>query len=271
MLRKNYNIWIGLGLITFMGSLSLISLFYTPFDPHAMHMDARFLKPSATFLLGTDQFGRDILSRIMAGGRIAFLISLLAVIFGSLVGFLLGSIAGLGKGFIGQIIMRFIDGLMAFPGILLALMLVTILGRGQHSVVIAIGVFNIPIFARLVYGLILGNENKLYLKAAESFGASKIYILFKHMVPAILPRFMTQFSSSVGVAILTESSLSFLGLGVQPPNPSWGIMLSEASQYIMTNYYLPIVPGLAIMLTVLGFNLLGDGINDMLVKRGSEL
>lgn len=167
--------------------------------------------------------------------------------------------------------MRAVDGLMAFPGILLAMMLVTVVGRGIHGSIIAIGIFMIPVFSRLVYSMILDTENLLYIKAARSHGSTWAHIFFHHFIPVMLPRLITQFSSSVGSAVMIEASLSFLGLGIQPPDASWGLMLSEAKQYFLQYPYLAVAPGIAIVITVLGFNLLGDGLNDMIIRRRAQV
>ena len=168
------------------------------------------------------------------------------------------------------VIMRFIDGMMSFPGILLAMMLVTVLGKGILGAVLAIGLFMVPTFSRLVYSMVLENKQRLYIKAAHSYGCSGGYIVLFHMLPDMLPRLITQFSSSIGGAVLLESSLSFLGLGIQPPTPSWGMMLNEARQFVLNYPYIAIAPGVVLLITVLGFNLLGDGLNDRLVKRRSK-
>ena len=163
-----------------------------------------------------------------------------------------------------------VDGLMAFPGMLLALMFVAVLGKGLGNAALAIAIFMIPSFARLSYSLVMDQKNELYVKAARSYGAGRGYIVKRHIFPAILPRLITQWSSSIGQAILLESSLSFLGLGVQPPDASLGLMLSEAQQFILTNPYIAVPPGIVLVIAVLGFNLIGDGLNDLTVERRSS-
>lgn len=261
---------IGIVLVLAMILLVLTSFIYTPYDPNLMNIGNRLQGPLSLHWFGTDQFGRDLLSRVMVGGRAAFAVGIGSVSVGAATGFILGAIAGFVKGPIGGAIMRFIDGLMAFPGILLAMMLVVVLGKGMKNAIIAIGIFVIPTYARLVYSLILESNSFLYLKAAKSYGASRMYLLVKHILPGMTSRLITQFSSSIGVAVLLESSLSFLGLGVQPPHASWGLMLSETRQFAIDYPYLPILPGIAIIMTVLGFNLIGDGLNDFFVKRRSS-
>ena len=190
--------------------------------------------------------------------------------WGALAGSIIGASAAMLKGAVRAVIMRFIDGMMSFPGILLAMMLVTVLGKGILGAVLAIGLFMVPTFSRLVYSMVLENKQRLYIKAAHSYGCSGGYIVLFHMLPDMLPRLITQFSSSIGGAVLLESSLSFLGLGIQPPTPSWGMMLNEARQFVLNYPYIAIAPGVVLLITVLGFNLLGDGLNDRLVKRRSK-
>lgn len=266
-IKNNKMLLIGLILITIVVSLCIISFFYLPYDPNEMNTRDRFQGPSTEYLLGTDQFGRDILSRVMIASRGALLIGLVSVLIGAIAGLIIGSIAAISKGVFESILMRMTDGLMAFPGILLAMMLVAVLGSGLWNTVIAIAIFMVPVFARLTYSLVLDQKNQLYVKAAKSYGASNKRIIFKHILPMIIPRLITQFSASIGSAILIESSLSFLGLGVEPPNASWGLMLSESRQYTLTFPYLAFPPGVILVMTVLGFNLIGDALNDSMIKR----
>lgn len=252
--------------------LCLLSFVWVPHDPNAMQLSMRFIGPGENpqFILGTDYFGRDILSRIIYGSRSILLVCVLAVTAGSVIGSLLGAIAGIvKKGPISGLIMRSIDGLMAFPGILLAMMMVAAVGKGREGAIVAISVFMIPPFARLVYSLILDSENSLFIKAARSYNISKTRLLRKHYLPLLLPRLITLFTACIGSAIMIETSLSFLGLGIQPPNASWGLMLNEARQHFLQFPYLAMAPGIAIALSVLGFNLLGDGLNDALSRRRS--
>lgn len=266
-LTKNKTFIAGLILVAIIVSLCLISFFYLPHDPNKMHTTSRFLLPNREYLLGTDQFGRDILSRIMVSTRYALLVGIVSVTAGALVGITLGALAGTARRFWQGLIMRIIDGMMAFPGMLLALMFVAVLGKGLVNAVLAIAIFMIPSFARLSYSLVMDQKNELYVKAAKSLGASRSYIVRKHILPVIIPRLITQWSSSIGSAILLESSLSFLGLGVQPPDASLGLMLSEAQQFILTNPYIAIPPGIVLVMAILGFNLIGDGLNDSIVER----
>lgn len=270
--KKNFSFIIGLILVTIVVICFLISLFYMPHDPNLMALTDKFLKPgdNPLYKLGTDHFGRDILSRLMFGARHVLLVGVVSVAIGAIIGFILGAAAGMLKGIPSQIIMRVVDGLISFPGILLAMMMITIVGRGTKGSIVAVAFFMIPSFARLVYSLILDNENLLFIKAAKSYGMSKWQLLPKHYIPLILPRLITQFTASIGAAIIIETSLSFLGLGVQAPNASWGLMLADAKKNFLVYPYLAYAPGIAIAITVLGFNLLGDGLNEVLLNKKRE-
>ncbi len=269
--KKKYHLYGGSLLTLLVVITCLLSFVYMPHGPNDMNLAMRFTGPgqNAQYILGTDYFGRDILSRIIYGSRSVLMVCLLAVALGSLAGSVMGAVAAIVKGPLSALIMRSIDGLMAFPGILLAMMMVAAVGKGQGGAVIAISIFMIPPFARLVYSLILDSENLLFIKAAKSYGITRARLLRKHYLPLLLPRLVTQFTACIGAAIMIETSLSFLGLGVQPPNASWGLMLNEARQHFLQYPYLAVMPGLAIALAVLGFNLLGDGLNDLLLRRRS--
>lgn len=238
----------------------LISWIGLPSDPNVMNIANRFASPSGAHWLGTDQYGRDILSRLLLASQSALTVSLGGVGSGMLIGCILGAVAGYVKGIAGSVIMRFMDVLFAFPNLLLALMLVTVLGTGQINVLLAIAVFSIPSFARLMYGFVLEAQSYGYIKAARSYNAGHAVILFRHLIPAALPRIGVQMSLALGSGILTETALSFLGLGVQPPHPSWGGMLNEAQSFMYLAPVYPLIPGFVIFLAVAGFNLLGDGL-----------
>lgn len=269
-IKKKGTLYLGISLISITALLAMISLFWMPHSPESMNTAVRFQEPSSTFLLGTDQFGRDILSRLMFSARSALFIGIISVTVGSIIGILIGSLAAFAGSKVQQLLMRMVDAMMAFPGILLALMLVTILGEGQFNALIAIAIFMIPTYARLTFSLALDERNKIYIKAAKTYGVPFHRILIKHVFPVILPQLVTTYTSSIGGAILLESSLSFLGVGVQPPSSSWGLMLSESRQFMLTYPYLSFPPGILLILTVLGFNLIGDALNDYLVSRGEK-
>lgn len=270
--HKNFSLIVGIILVSCIFITMMVSLLYTPYAPNEMNISQRFIKPNdnSEYILGTDNFGRDILSRIMVGSRTVLIVSIGSVLIGAIIGIALGAVAAQFKKVVGSTIMRVMDGLMAFPGILLAMMLVTVVGRGTEGSIVAISIFMVPTFARLVNSMMLDTESLLYIKAARSYGSSNIQIFFKHFIPAMLPKLITQFSSAVGSAVMIETSLSFLGLGIQPPNASWGLMLSEARQFFLQYPYLAVAPGIAIIITILGFNLIGDGLNDLLINRRSK-
>lgn len=269
--KKKVSVSLALGiiLVSIVVLICIVSFIYMPHDPIKMATEFNFLKPGQNpdYILGTDNFGRDILSRIMHGSRTVLLVGVVSTAFGAIMGIVLGAIAGMSKGIISTLIMRCMDGFMAFPGLLLALMLVTVIGRGEKGAIIAIAIFIVPTFARLVYSMILDLESMLFVKAAKSYGISKKRLFVKHYIPMMATRLITQFSSSIAHAIMVETSLSFLGLGIQAPNASWGLMLNESRQYFIMHPYLAVAPGIAIVVTVLGFNLLGDGLNDLLTNK----
>lgn len=268
--KRSFSLTAGAVMVALIVAMCLVSFVWMPMDPEKMDTANRFALPGAQHLLGTDQFGRDVLSRIMEASRWALLVGVCSVTAGAAAGSAIGAAAAMLGGVLRSVIMRFIDGMMSFPGILLAMMLVTVLGKGILGSVLAIGIFMIPTFSRLVYSMVLENKQRLYVKAAQSYGCNRRRIVLHHMLPDMLPRLITQFSSSIGGAVLLESSLSFLGLGIQPPTPSWGMMLSEARQFVLSYPCIAVAPGVVLLITVLGFNLLGDGLNDRFVKRSSR-
>ncbi|WP_428595934.1 ABC transporter permease [Sphaerochaeta sp.] len=259
----------GLVLIVLYLLISVVSLFWLPFDP--LNMDAEQILQPPSFvtghLFGTDEFGRDILSRIMKGTSVSFIISVSATALGALIGIFMGVWAGYLGGKADNIIMRIADILFSFPSLLLAIFIMAILGEHTYNVVLAIGIVYIPQFARISRGSIIALKGNEFIRAAKSNGAGRTYILIHHLLPNITAPLIVQISLSLSTAILLESALSFLGLGVQPPNPSWGNMLSSARKVMMFAPWTAVYPGLAIVLLVLGFNLLGDGLRDILDPR----
>jgi len=270
-MKRRSLLWkIGIVLVSSIILTCIASFLWLPYDPEKMETASRFELPNPRHLLGTDQFGRDVLSRIMAASRSALLVGLCSVGLGAAVGTLAGSVSAMSTPVIRSTIMRFIDGMMAFPGILLAMMLVAVIGKGLRGALIAIAIFMIPSYSRLAYSMVLENKQKLHVKAARSYGCGPGRIVVSHILPDMLPRLVTQFSSSIGGAVLIESSLSFLGLGIQPPVASWGMMLNEARQFVLQHPFLAVPPGMVLLVTVLGFNLWGDGLNDFLIGGSSR-
>ena len=237
-------------------------------DPYQQSLRDSLQAPGTSgHVLGTDHFGRDVLLRLIDGGRVSLSVGILAVVISASIGGLLGLVSGYFGGWTDRILMRLIDVKLAFPGILLALVIVTVLGTGLEKVMIAVGIGGIPRFARVVRGSVLNTKNELYVEAARSIGASDLRIMFAHLVPQVLGPAITIATFGLATAILSIASLSFLGLGAQPPTAEWGLMLSEARKYLRVAWWLSVFPGLAIVMVVLSVNLLGDAVRDALDPR----
>ena len=227
------------------------------------------LQPPGTpgHTLGTDNFGRDVLLRLIDGGRVSLSVGLIAVGISASVGGVIGLVAGYFGRWTDRILMRLIDVQLGFPGILLALVIITVLGTGLEKVMVAVGIGGIPRFARVVRGSVLNTKGELYVEAARSIGATDTRIMLAHLVPQTLGSAITIATFGLATAILSIASLSFLGLGAQPPTAEWGLMLSEARRYLRTAWWLAVFPGVAIMVVVLAINLLGDAVRDALDPR----
>jgi glutathione transport system permease protein len=238
-----------------------------PYDPATPDYDNVLAGPSLLHLCGTDTFGRDIFSRIIWGGRISLTVGFVSVALGGLAGVTLGLLSGFFGGYIDSLIMRVMDVLLAFPGILLAIGVIAVLGPGIDNVIYAIAVFSTPVFARLVRGSTLALKRTVYVQAARSIGVRKFRLIFTHILPGTLPAVIVYVSLRVGTSILTAAALSFIGLGAQPPSPEWGAMLSDGRSYLGVADHIMLFPGIAIFATVLAFNLLGDGLRDALDQR----
>jgi peptide/nickel transport system permease protein len=270
-LFRNVNFTIGF-LITFLILLTaLLSLGYTPFDPNRMNLSKRFQGPNPTHWLGTDQYGRDILSRVMKGAVNSIIVGVVAVSIGMSFGILLGSLSAFYKKWVDESIMRISDVLYGFPAVLSAILITSILGPGVVNSMMAIGIFNIPIFARLTRVTSLSIWERDYVTSAKAIGRSNAGIIWRHILPNILSSLIVQGTVQFAIAILAEAGLSYLGLGTQPPHASWGRMLQEAQTFMGTSVWLAIFPGCAIALAVLGFNLLGDGLRDILDPKLSRI
>jgi glutathione transport system permease protein len=236
-----------------------------PFDAESFFdYDALNAPPSRKHWFGVDALGRDIFSRILMGAQVSLAAGFLSVTVGAIVGTLLGLVAGYREGWWDRIIMRLCDVLFAFPGILLAIAIVAILGGGMSNVIAAVAIFSVPTFARLVRGNTLALKHLTYIEAARSLGASGRTIVMRHIFPGTISAVVVYFSLRIGTSIITAASLSFLGMGAQPPTPEWGAMLDAARADMLTAPHEAIFPALAIFLTVLAFNLLGDGLRDAL-------
>lgn len=243
----------------------------TPYSPIEQHPRDRMQGPSEQYRLGTDLFGRDMLSRLIKGATNSLYVALLAVAISGTAGTLIGTVSAYVGGRFDEIMMRIMDIFFAFPAILLALLVVTILGRGLNKTIIAIAVVYTPIFARVARGPVLSVKEMEFVTAARSIGMKHDRIVLRHVLPNTLAPLIVQVSLALSWALLTEAGLSFLGLGTQPPEPSWGVMLSDSQGISEIAPWLMIYPGLSIMLGVLGFNLLGDGLRDTLDPRLKRL
>jgi peptide/nickel transport system permease protein len=246
---------------------ALVGPAITPFDPAHQQLALRLAAPSLAHPFGLDELGRDILARVLAGARISFVVGLTVVIVSSVVGTVLGAIAGYFGGRVDDVISRVIDTLMAFPGLLLAIALVAVLGPSLVNVLVALTIIGWVGYARLVRGQVLRAREFEYVQAARALGAGTARILWKHVIPTAIPAVVVQATLGMAGAIIGEASLSFLGLGVQPPTPSWGTMLNGGRAHILDAPHLTLFPGLAIALLVLGLNFLGDGLRDRIDPR----
>jgi glutathione transport system permease protein len=244
--------------------VAFIGPYIAPYSAIEPDYDNILSAPKFIHLAGTDAFGRDIFSRIIEGTRISLFVGLTSVIVGVIGGTVLGLISGYYGGWLDSIIMRCCDVLFAFPGILLAIGIIAILGPGLGNVIIAVAIFSIPIFARIVRSSTLSIKAAVFVEAARSTGASHRRIIWKHIFPGTLSSIIVYFTMRIGTSILTAASLSFLGLGAQPPSPEWGAMLSSGRDFLNTAPQVTFFPGIAIFMTVLAFNLLGDGLRDAL-------
>ena len=265
--RGQANLMIGLTVTLVLVAVALLSLVWTPYPIAVIDVPGKLQPPSAEHWLGTDQFGRDVLSRIMAGAVNSIAVSLVAVGIGAGIGVPLGALAAARRGLVEEVVMRFNDFTFAFPALLSAVMITALFGPGAVNAIIAIGIFNIPVFARLTRGAALSLWQRDFVLAARVAGRGRTRITLDHILPNIASLLIVQMTIQFALAILAEAGLSYLGLGTQPPNPSWGKMLNEAQTLMFLAPQLAVFPGLAIMITVLGLNLLGDGLRDLLDPR----
>jgi len=253
---------VGLLIVSIAIVAALVGPAISPYDPAGQELARRLEPPSLSHPFGLDELGRDILARLLSGARISLLVGLAVVSVSSTVGMLLGSIAGYFGGRIDDVISRVVDVLMAFPGILLAIALVAVLGPSLSHVVMALSVIGWVGYARLVRGQALRTRELDFVQAARALGAGPARIVMRHVLPSALPAVVVQATLGMAGAIIAEASLSFLGLGVQPPTPSWGTMLDAGRSHLFDAPHLTVVPGIAIAVLVLGFNFLGDGLRD---------
>jgi ABC-type dipeptide/oligopeptide/nickel transport system permease subunit len=258
---------VGLPLALGILALGMLAPWIAPQAPLEMHPGQELRPPSAAYLLGSDEFGRDILSRVLHGARISLLVGLVSVAIGTLVGGSLGLAAGFWGGVLETAATRLADGLLAFPAIILGIAVATVLGPGALNAAIAVGIVNVPTFTRLTWSGVLVEKAKDYVQGAEGLGASDGRVVARHILPNVLPPLLVQVTIASAQAILLEASLSFLGLGAQPPDPSWGTMLNDARQFLREAPWYGVFPGVALSALLLGLNLTADAIRDALDPR----
>ena len=261
------NALIGGGLLLLLVAIALLGLVWTPYDPLRLDLLARLKPPSAAHWLGTDEFGRDVLSRLMIGARTSLWISLLSVSVAVVAGTLIGLLAGYMRGWTDRLLMMVNDALLAFPGLLMALGIMAIIGASQYGIVLALGIAYTPSVVRVVRGSVLSLRELEFIEASRVIGNSQLYTLFRHIAPNCLAPLCVLATSMFGWALLSESALSFLGLGVPPPAATWGNMLAASRPYIASASWLGLFPGLFICLALLAINLFGDALRDRLDPR----
>ena len=261
---SNKNFTVGFILSAIVVAVAIVSLVWTPYDGNKMNAHIRLQGPSLQHPLGTDQYGRDTLSRVMVGAVNSIIVGLVTVAIGLSLGVLLGLMSAYYGRLVDESIMRFSDFLFGFPAVLTAILITSILGPSIINAMLAIGIFYIPVFARLTRAVALTVWEREFIAAARASGISELAITWRHVLPNILSPLLIQGTIQFAVAILAEAGLSYLGMGTQPPQASWGRMLNEAQTFMSLNPWMAIFPGLAIAWAVLGFNLLGDGLRDML-------
>ncbi|MCW0206630.1 ABC transporter permease [Achromobacter veterisilvae] len=261
------NALLGGAIVALMIAAAIMGAFWTPHDPLKINFAARLRPPGAEFLLGTDEFGRDELSRLLAGAASSVWISLLTVTFAIVAGTAIGTLTGFVRGWTDRIIMAFNNALLAFPGLLLALGLLAVVGANKYGIILALGLAYTPSVTRIVRGTVLSLREKEFIESSRVLGNSELYTMFRHVLPNCVAPLTVLATSMFGWVILAESALSFLGLGVPPPAPTWGNMLAAARPFMAQASYLSILPGLAIALALLGINLLGDAVRDRFDPR----
>lgn len=261
---------LGAVIILFLLLVAVFGPLFAPYDPLEMVLSDQFMPPSREHWMGTDDFGRDITSRLIYGSRQSLMVGVVSVAIGALVGMTVGLLAGYFGGAFDMLSQRFIDIMLAFPDLLLALAIVAVLGPSLVNVMIAVGVGSIPVYARLIRGQVLSLRQKEYVESAHASGARPGRIIFRHILPNSLSPLIVLASLGFAGAVLTGAALSFIGMGAQPPSPEWGSMLSSGRSYLRHEWWIATFPGLALALTAFGFNLLGDGLRDAFDPRGGD-
>ncbi|GIO07768.1 peptide ABC transporter substrate-binding protein [Brevibacillus reuszeri] len=262
--KKNKRALYGFWMVILCLLVAVLAKWIAPYDPIEQNMEIMLEGPSWSHPFGTDEFGRDILSRIIHGTQISLMTGFVGVLIAVVIGVALGTISGYFGGLADSLIMRTMDIFMAFPSFLLALAIVSVLGPGMVNVMIAIGIFSVPTFARLSRSSVIAIKDKEYIEAVKAMGGSHFHIIVKHVIPNSIAPIIVLSTMRIATAIITAAGLSFLGMGAQPPTPEWGAMLSTGREYLRVAPHVSTMPGLAIMFLVLGFNMLGDGLRDAL-------
>lgn len=270
-LWSNRLLVIGLGVVALWVLVALLAPLLAPYPPNAPDMAARLLPPSASHLFGTDEYGRDILSRVMFGARISVFVAVVSVGASVAIGLPLGVYAGYRGGLSADVVMRAMDVLLAFPSLVLALAVGAAVGPGVLGEIVAIGLVNIPVYARLAQAQTVTVKSLTYVESAQAMGASFTRVTRRHILPNMFAPVLVQATLGLGFAVLTAASLSFLGLGIQPPTAEWGSMISDGSQYVVTGqWWMSVFPGIAIMSLVFAFNVAGDGLRDLMDPRSRK-
>jgi peptide/nickel transport system permease protein len=264
---RNWLAVAGAAVILAMILLAVFAEQLAPYDPDLPHIPDKLQGPSLTYPMGTDQFGRDILSRVFYGARVSLAVGAGGTLLSLVIGVVLGAIAGYSGGWLGELIMRSMDILMAFPFIVLAIALVVLMGTGLLNLILVIGILRVPQFARVLRSSVLSLKEEEFVVAARTVGQTPIRILFRHILPNALGPLLVLASLSIATAITTESALSYLGMGIQPPQSTWGTLLSDGRNYMQDAPWMTTFPGLVLSLTIFGYNLVGDGLRDALDPR----
>ncbi|MDN4493078.1 ABC transporter permease [Ureibacillus aquaedulcis] len=269
-LKQNKMTWVGIIILALIVLFSVIVPLFSPFDPNKIDLVNKFQPPSSQHWFGTDEVGRDIFTRILYGARLSLGVGILIIVIAAAIGIVIGTISGYIGGIVDTIIMRFVDMILAFPNLILAMALAAVLGPNLQNAMIAIAIVKIPVYIRLARGEAMLLKEKLFVKSAETFGINKGLIIIKHIIPNAISPVIIQATLDVGDTILLIATLGFLGLGAQPPTPEWGAMISIGWTYLLTYWWYPVFPGLFLFLSSGALNLIGDGIRDVLDPKSAR-
>ncbi len=269
-LKQNKMTLVGIAILLLIILLAIVVPFLSPYDPNKINLANKFQSPSASHWFGTDEVGRDIFTRIFYGASLSLGLGILIIFIAALIGTIIGSISGYLGGIVDTIIMRFVDMILAFPSLILAMALAAVLGPNIQNAMLAIAIVKVPVYIRLARAETLGLKEKLFVKSAETFGINKARIIIKHIIPNAVSPVIIQATLDIGDTILLIATLGFLGLGAQPPTPEWGAMISVGWTYLLTYWWYPVFPGLFLFLAAGALNLIGDGIRDVLDPKSAR-